>query len=123
MVSTSRKKNKGKERKAKKMEAEKVERSKVYEDWLRWATGDEKVVGKNIQCKHGCDCILPNDLDHPVSSFMHAIITHRDIDDKTAYRAVNMLRGTFQTHLNVWNDESSREMLVNILIRIGTNIY
>ena len=122
MVSTSRKKNKGQERKAKKVEAEKAERSRVYEDWLGWANGENKVMGKNIQCKHGCDCILPNDLDHPVSSFMHDFITYQNSNSSTEYTTVEMMRDTFQTHGQVWNDNRYREMVVDILTRIGTNM-
>jgi len=122
MVSTSRKKNKGKERKAKKVEAERAERSRIYDDWLGWATGEDKVMGKNIQCKHGCGCILPNDFDHPVSSFIHAFFTYRDANDTTAYTPIEMMHYTLRTHGQVWNNESYKDMLVNILTRIGTNM-
>ena len=53
----SRKKSKGKDRKAKKLVAE---RAKVYDKWLTWATGEDKVMGEKIQCDHGRGEI-PND--------------------------------------------------------------
>ena len=71
MVSSSRKKNKGKDRKAKKIEAERV---RVRDGWWGLATGAGHLLGKTITCDHGCG-ELPNDLDHPVSSFMNDYIS------------------------------------------------
>ena len=72
MVSTSRKKSKGKDRKAKK---EEVERTRAHARWLSWATGEEKHVWTITTCQHGCG-LIPNDLDHPISSFMDDFTTH-----------------------------------------------
>ena len=70
MVSSSRKKNKGRDRKDKKAEAE---RARVRDKWLGWAIGEDKVTGEKIQCDHGCGAI-PNDLDHPVSGFLNDFV-------------------------------------------------
>ena len=117
MVSTSRKKNKGKDRKAKKIEAE---RARVREMWLGWAKGKDKVTGEKIQCDHG-RIAVPNDLDHPVSMFMNDLITYRS-SDNVAYSTVRMLCDTLQTNPQVWNDNVYREMVVSILTSMGTNL-
>ena len=74
MVSSSRKKNKGKERKAKKI---KEERDIAHIMWWGMATGDSKFAGQttHIACDHGCN-ELPNDLDHPVCRFMNDLIVN-----------------------------------------------
>ena len=69
MVSSSRKKTKGRERKAKKAEAE---RARVRNSWLGWAAGDKKVTGITTKCNHGC--LVPSE-DHPVSTFMDGFTT------------------------------------------------
>jgi len=33
-----------------------------------------------------------------------------------------ILRRTFDTHPQIWNDTNNREMLLNVLIRIGTTL-
>ena len=81
MVSSSRKKNKGRDRKAKKAQAE---RAKTRNVWSSWATGDEKVTEMTITCNHGC--VVPNDLDHPVSSFMDDFTTRWFSDVTTVER-------------------------------------
>lgn len=119
----SRKKSKGKERKAKKVEAKRAEISRVvYEDWLGWTKGKNEVLRKNIECRHGCGCILPTDIDHPVSKFMNDFITYRDADKNADYSTVKMMCATFQTHPNVWNNNGYKEMLLNILTSMGTNL-
>ena len=125
MVSrTSRKKNKGKERKAKKV---KNEREIAHKMWWGMAKGDAKFVGKTVTCDHGFggddlvpnDIELPNDLDHPVASFMNDLIVNwnRDKDGSV----LNKITSLFKTHTQVWNDDSYKKMVINIMIRIGTN--
>lgn len=123
MVSSSRKKNKGKERKAKKAEAEK---GKTRELWLGWATGKDKVTGiPTISCKHGCDndVLIPNKhLDHPlITSFMDDFTTRwlRAVRRST----IEIVTPTFQTHQQVWNDDSYKQIAINILTRMGTNMF
>ena len=73
MVSTSRKKNKGKDRKAKK-EADRVEAERVRARnvWFKWVTGHKDLVGKTITCKHVMgENILSMSDDHPVVRFLH----------------------------------------------------
>jgi len=122
MVSrTSRKKSKGKERKAKKEAIRvEVERGKARNMWLGWACGDdERITGMptTIQCKHGC--IIPNDLDRLVSSFLDDIAV-RWIRDRTSVR--HLVEQLFQTHPQVWNDENYKQIALNILTRMGTNM-
>ena len=122
MVSTSRKKNKGKERKAKK-EAIRLESDKVAvrNTWLKWAKGDGKVMGNAITCDHGCGPVSkPNDLDHPVSCFLNYFITYWE--NKSFTSEVELMLVSFQTHEQVWNNERYREMVVKIMTRMGTNM-
>jgi len=114
MVSSSRKKNKGKERKAKKVE---VEREKTHKLWWGMAIGEEHLIGKTITCDHGCR-LPPNDLDHPVSSFMNDFISHWSQAEGSALTIIEHL---FKSHPLIWNDEKYRGMVVSIMIRIGTN--
>ena len=109
---TSRKKNKGKERKAKKVE---VERTRKRNEWLLWATGDEKVVGKTITCDHGCGAI-PNDLDHPVLCFLDEF-SGQDKNMGSLVDASETINGE-----TVLNNSMYRKMLIDIMIRMGTNM-
>ena len=114
MVSrTSRKKNKGKERKAKKMEAE---RTRKRNEWILWATG----VGKNgkfirsIGCEHGCGEI-PADID--LVSFLGEFYGGENFSPD------NLVNASHTTHgETVLKNSMYREMLRNIMIRIGTNM-
>lgn len=119
MVSSSRKKNKGKERKAKK---EQAERAKVRTLWLGWATGEEEYVTKTIECNHGC-CLIPSaNSDHPVMCFIDDFVRYWKIYSIESAAIVHLMLDTLQTHPKVWNDESSREMAVSILTTMGTNM-
>jgi len=114
MVSSSRKKNRGRDRKAKKAEAERVKTRNV---WSSWATGDEKVTaGMTITCNHGC--VVPSE-DHPVSSFMDDFTTRWFSDVITVERLIKTL---FSTHLQVFNDESYKQLAINIMTSMGTNL-
>ena len=115
MVSSSRKKNKGKERKAKKIETERKTNHKL---WWGLAIGEHHLLGKTITCDHGYGDKLSNDLDHPVSRFMNDFISHWN-DANCSFS--EMLTRLSKKHLQVWNNESYKQLAMNILIRIGTN--
>ena len=78
----SRKRNKGKERKAKKAELEvkRIENEKmvVREGWQGWARGQDMLEDGRVitQCNHGCDLVIPNSNNHPVTSFMDAFFMY-----------------------------------------------
>ena len=115
MVSrTSRKKSKGKDRKAKKEQA-------VRDKWLGWAIGENKATGKSIECNHGCG-LIPNDLDHPVASFLNHFITYWDVHNEGNRTTIEMMQATFKRHQQVWTDESYKQTAVDILTTMGTNI-
>ena len=122
MVSSSRKKNKGKDRKAKKVQ---IEKENAHTLWKGLATStviENSVYRgvKTITCNHGCG-ELPRDLDHPVSSFMKDFTNHWS-QAKAGTSILEIITPQFQTHRQVLNDESYREMVVKIMIRIGTNM-
>lgn len=110
MVSTSRKKNKGKDRKAKK-EADRVkaERVNVRNKWCRWAKGEDKAsTGKTIACNHNGCTVLPPAIIH----FMDTVFSG------SAKRMTDIL----QTHPEVWNDDTYKTSATNIMVRVGTNM-
>jgi len=117
MVSSSRKKNKGKERKAKKI---KEERDIAHIMWWGMATGDSKFAGQttHITCDHGCS-ELPNYLDHPVCRFMNDLIV--DWNRKSDGSALQKITSLFKTHTEIWNDDRNKKMVMNIMTRMGTN--
>ena len=105
MPASSRKRNKGRDRKAKKEEAERMELQKV---WRGWAQGDMSGA-VFIQCNHGFGEVALPDETHPVSSF---ITTFCMMSVKDA-----LLR-----HPEVMTDDSLRQMVIDIFIRIGANM-
>ena len=106
MVSSSRKKNRGKERKAKKVEAE---RASVRSTWLGWATTGE--------CNHVC--VQIPEVDHPVSSFMNDFMTNWSQSEGDIEKIIIPL---LETQQQVWNDDGyMQEKVINILTRMGTN--
>ena len=122
MVSSSRKKNKGKDRKAKKVQ---IEKENAHTLWKGLATStviENSVYRgvKTITCNHGCG-ELPRDLDHPVSSFMKDFTNHWS-QAKAGTSILEIITSPFQTHRQVFNDNRYREMALAILIRIGTNM-
>lgn len=111
MPPSSRKRSKGKERKAK-QQAKKVENDRADANRF-WRI---RLCNISIGCIHGCDVALSN--DHPVSSFMDQFcikLLHNGM------AASDNLRDTYETHEVVWNNESYRKTVLDILIRIGTN--
>ena len=116
----SRKRNKGKERKAKKAETEKIRLQKV---WRNWALGSNILSGNmSIECDHGCNTgniiALLSD-DHPVSTFICEFAG----DWFPAYNnnMLTYIRGLFDSHRQVWCNESYRRMAIQILTSIGIN--
>jgi len=105
MPASSRKRNKGKDRKAKKEESEKLRIRKLWVDWLE------------NTCDHGCAMMISD--DHPVSSFMDQLMINAH--HKGMY-GTNNLSDLFETHTQIWNDERYRKLVLDILIRIGTNM-
>ena len=73
----SRKRNKGRDRKAKKaaLEAEIYDSEKlaVRRVWHAWARGLDDSGGVITPCNHGGATIIPDDVNHPVCSFMDTL--------------------------------------------------
>jgi len=110
MPASSRKRNKGKERKAKK-EADKAEaiRANANRFWRSFC-------GIN-QCDHGRAVIISD--DHPVSSFMDQFYINLRHKRMTV---IENSREIFKSHKHIWNNESYRKLVIDILVHIGTNM-
>jgi len=102
----SRKRNKGKERKAKKA---KNARSMMHTIWSSMLAS---------ACDHGCAAIPV--IGHPVSNFMNDYYMPLILEDSVV--SGTGLVKSFRTCPEVWKDDSYREMLVDVLIGIGTNM-
>ena len=120
---TSRKRSKGKERKAKK--ALELEKAKLKEEsrlagirntWQSWARGMD-CRGRSIECNHGISLMIPDEDDHPVTKFIDGWFLHGADDNEMRL----YLDHTLQTHPQVWNNKSYREMAARIFISIGSN--
>ena len=105
MPSSSRKRNKGKERKAKKAENEKFTMRDV---WLCMLAPQEG-------CDHGCNMIP--DVDHPVSNFMNDFFIKLTVMDGGIF-----LLNSFERYPQVWNDDGLRNILLDVLLRLGANM-
>ena len=105
----SRKKAKGKLRKAKAAAAPPKERD--WEMYAHWA-------GRNvaIQCNHGST--LSWSVGDPLYLYMSAVESFQ-ASDKNLEDGITEL---YETHTSVWNNTKQREMAVEILLSIGTNI-
>jgi hypothetical protein len=111
MPASSRKRNKGKDRKAKQQaKKEESEKTDAHDFWRRFCG--------IIQCHHGCDSSIPD--DHPVSSFMDQFIINAQNREMTVHQNLTNL---FKSHRQIWNNESYRKLVLDILVRIGTNMY
>jgi len=112
MPAASRKRNKGKERKAKqlaKKEADKVEAIRVdaHRIWRQMC--------RNVECNHGGDVVRSD--DHPVSSFVDQFFVN--------FHTINTgqsMCNLFQTHTQIWNNESHKKSAIGIMTQIGTNM-
>jgi len=109
MPASSRKRNKGKERKAKQLaKKEEYERTAARRFWRIYCDSSS-------HCDHGCEVVIPAD-NHPVSSFIDQFYTY------LLFKKVPMdqvIRNTFVTQ--VWNNESYRNLIIDIFLRIGIN--
>ena len=118
----SRKRNKGKERKAKKavLEFERIdnERAEVRNYWLGWARGEDE-VRQITQCNHGISLVIP-DGNHPVTNFIDALFVNAANNSALCVR--QYLRDTFTRHREVWDNERYREMAIDIVVVIETNV-
>ena len=61
--------------------------------------------------------------NHPALCFMDDLFVNWDRTDIRIYQGslFNTLQDTFQKHSEVWNNGINREIVINILISIGTN--
>ena len=113
MPPSSRKRNKGKERKAKR-EADKAEaiRANAHQLWWRFCSSISYP-----QCDHGCDVAISD--DHPISSFIDQFYINLRHKRMTASEGLTNL---FETHRQIWNNNSYTKLAIDTLIRIGTNM-
>jgi len=106
MPASSRKRNKGKERKAKKEENMRVT---AHEFWSGFCI--------NTGCNHGHALVISD--DHPVSNFMDQFYINLHCDFTSLRQHLGKI---FKSHTQIWNAESYRKLVIDILIRIGTNL-
>ena len=105
---SSRKRNKGKERKAKQVaKKEETERANAKAFWRRFYG--------NTGCNHGCALSIPD--DHALSSFFNQLFLHMK-----QVRTNEALKETYETHKEVWNNESYKKSAILALAHIGTNM-
>ena len=101
---TSRKRNKGKERKAKRAA------TKTEEWWRSWSA-----IGRESGCNHGC--VVPAQ-DHAVSRFMNKYCE----EFKHCRNSLKAMMKTFEEHSEVWSNAEYRQMTIDALLSIGTNM-
>ena len=123
----SRKRNKGKERKAKKveLEVERIEsvRAVIRSKWQGHVRREHMINGQSVECNHGLDLTIPDDINHPVINFIDALVVYwvHNLHYHNNMNVGKYLQDTYTTHPQLWGNESYREMAVNIFIAIGTN--
>ena len=113
MPPSSRKRNKGKDRKAKKLENERVQ---LHSAWSSLLTLQA--------CDHGCS-MIPDDLYNPCVISLHPVSAFLDeyyAQFRRKKDGMDILIRTFNTHPQIWDDATNREILLNVLITIGTNL-
>ena len=108
----SRKKSKGKDRKAKKLEAKRLTSRKR---WWGWATGDKKYVKHPVTCGHGFAKL--DSVDQPVCGFLDDFLGRDNFSVENLEQALQTIDGK-----TILKDERYKETVVNIMIRIGTNM-
>jgi hypothetical protein len=107
MMRHSRKRAKGQERKAKAA-------SQANSWWTRIALLGEQQGG--LQCNHGCPRIPAP--DHDVTIFLNDL---KQLE--TAHRKkFNIIVDVFNRHQQVWDSEEYRQMTIDILLAMGTNL-
>jgi len=123
----SRKRNKGKERKAKKaeLEAEVIVRKRAMarKAWQGWARVERDVIRSAqfiTQCNHGCALMIPDDANHPVTSFVDVLFMNCFFGQ--GKHTVDNLDDSFGTQLAVWNDDRHRKITIDLMIVIATNM-
>jgi len=110
MPPSSRKRNKGKERKAKQQaKKDENERAIIHGVWINYCSIRD--------CNHGHEMVVPAD-DHPVSNFIDQFFMNLE-QNKTVEQ---LFRDLFKSHPQIWNNESYRELVIGIMIRIGSNM-
>ena len=107
MPPSSRKRNKGKERKAKQLTKQQFKEVNCF--WRR--------LESRFICGHGRALSISD--DHPISSFMDQLCMNLQHKGMTASQTLTNL---FETHRHIWNNESYRKIVLDILVRIGTNL-
>ena len=123
---TSRKRNKGKERKAKKAELEaeleaKKKRENAHDFWMGWSRTGGLLGGRTSACDHGLGIVISGDNNHPViTSFLDTFF----VNSAANMTIPDNLRCVFNfnSHSQMWKNESSRNNVINIFIAIGTNL-
>ena len=111
MPPSSRKRNKGKERKTK-QQAKKEDNVRAVAHRL-WRGG---LYNASNDCEHGCKVAISD--NHPVSTFMDQFyinFTHIRMSVQQTLREI------FKSHRHILNNESYRNAVIRIFIRIGTN--
>ena len=107
------------------MKKEETERLKMHGTWLgdviseRWgASCDHYLVPEiNIMTSLSRERRLSH--EHPVAKFMITFYTHWMEGLSTP---IDILNQTMQIHTQVCNNDIQRKMILNIMIRIGTNM-
>ena len=110
MPSSSRKRNKGKDRKAKQKAKENTDKVMAL-TYCLWT------AQLKAGCDHGCATIIP-DLGHPVSKFMNEFYMRLSVMNNI----LPLLKKAFETYPQVFHNESYRKMLLDILVRMNTNV-
>ena len=88
--------------------------------WQGWSRGAVQFI---TQCNHGCILMIPDENNHPVTSFMDAFFMNcTEAREDLSKDILDILRDTFNTYSEVWNDDSHRKMTRDMLLGIGTNI-
>ena len=115
-MTSSRKRNKGKERKAKALVAQEKRETDVRRKWLSWASPT------NVQCSHSLQTIPAQ--DHTVSRFISTLWEPWDGQSTNSAIAsfipasLGKLEKSFSKYSNVWKDDVLRQTLLSIGVNI-----
>ena len=128
----SRKRKKGKDRKAKKMQSQELYLNISQRLWQGWAAGEREFLdmATDIECDHGCGCnytITPKQFaEHQplvipelVDNFMTAYFYNKDFGGFNNQLESIVL---FQSNRDVFISDRYRNMVANILTRVGINM-
>ena len=85
------------------------------------------VNGQSIGCNHFnklrpsyATLVIPDFKNHPVAIFMDSFFMNKA--NNANVHVEKYLQDTFTRHQEVWDNESNREMAINMFIAIGTNL-